>query len=861
MRTNISRALWNERFPLLGVKDDVILNKRGELTVGWELSLPPVYSLREQDYAALNEALLSAVRVLPAWCVVHRQDIYLYDSYKAAPSNSFLGESYQRHFAGRRYLVHKARIFLTFSSRSVVEGPSRSSGLISGFRGGFKGVTRQQVEDCLNRAQEFIGTVCASGFVSSRRLTYADYVGSSEIFGVIEEAYLLGMESNSVSDLQMTGETVSHGDSVIFSFHVGEARRMPVEISDTQKIESLSSGGQDIYLSFGAKCGILMGVEHIVNHVLVTVPQVSVERQLESERKRKMSGSSSAENEVGAEESREFIRSMHAESNIIVYSCLNVVAWCHKDDYFQKRSAVSSALQSMGFMVSSNLIDTPVLWYAGIPGAAPELGKECLMRIPADASLSMYAWETYTGDEEGGNFYISDRVRHTPFKITMFRAAMAAGRVTDYNAMVVGPTGSGKSFVTNELLRNVYDDDGDVTVIDVGDSYEGQTQVVNEQSGGKDGFYYCWDDEHRLSFNPFVDIASWVNPAGILDSGHLDVVYFTCLLQTIWSPTGGWTSQSDSILSEIIRQFVLHVRTKNIVIFDDFVKYVRTDVARRIKFTGSDPDETKGFYIEGAAVSLSAFDVDSFLFALAPYGAQGSYGFFLNEKDPRDLFSNRWVVFEVAKVADDKSYAGRLFFSLLVLSIMNAFQRKMREDRNRFKVLVIEEAWMALANKTMAPFLRENWKVGRKYSVSNIVVTQQVSDLVGTEVEGLNIIKDTIVSNTGTVILLDQKKALSSFGELSRLLNLTESQQAMVLSVGKALDPRFKYREVFISRGGYSSVYATEVSVEEALAFESEKKKKLPLLQKAVQLHSIRKAIEFFAQMMREEKRRSRASK
>ena len=85
MRTNISRALWNERFPLLGVKDDVILNKRGELTVGWELSLPPVYSLREQDYATLNEALLSAVRVLPAWCVVHRQDIYLYDSYKAAP--------------------------------------------------------------------------------------------------------------------------------------------------------------------------------------------------------------------------------------------------------------------------------------------------------------------------------------------------------------------------------------------------------------------------------------------------------------------------------------------------------------------------------------------------------------------------------------------------------------------------------------------------------------------------------------------------------------------------------------------------------------------------------------------------------
>ena len=856
MRTNISRALWNERFPLLGVKDDVILNKRGELTVGWELTLPPVYSLREQDYASLNEALLSAVRVLPAWCVVHRQDIYLYDSYKAAPAASFLGESYQRHFTGRRYLVHKARIFLTFSSRTTVEGPSRSSGLAAGFGRMPKVVSRQQVEECLNRAQEFIGTVCASGVLAARRLTYEDYVGTDKTFGVIEESYLLGMDPNCVSDLQMSGETVSHGDSVIFSFHVGEARRMPVEISDTQKIESLSSGGQDIYLSYGAKCGILMGVEHVVNHVLVTVPQVSVERQLESERKRKMSGSSSAENEVGAEESREFIRSMHSDSNMIVYSCLNVVAWCHKDEYFQKRSSVSSALQSMGFVVSSNLIDTPVLWYAGIPGAAAELGKECLMRVPADASISMYSWETYTGDEPEGNFYICDRVRHIPFKISMFWAAMAAGKVTNYNGIVVGPSGTGKSFFMNELLRSCYDSNCDITVIDVGDSYEGQTQVVNEQSGGKDGFYYSWDDDHRLSFNPFMDIANWLTPAGVLDSGHLDVVYFKCVLQTMWIPAGGWSSQLQSILSEVIRQFAIMVRKKPLVIFDDFVKYVRNDVARRIKFQGDDPEEKKGFYIEGAPVGLSAFDVDSFLFALAPYGAQGSYGFFLNDKDPRDLFSNRWVVFEVDKVSRDTSDAGKLFFSLLVLSIMNAFQRKMREDENRFKVLVIEEAWMAIANKTMAPFLKENWKVGRKYSVANIVVTQQVSDLVSSEGDGLNIIKDTIMSNTGTVMLLDQRQAESSFGELSRLLNLSESQQAMVLSVGKALDPRFKYREVFISRGGYSSVYATEVSVEEALAFESEKKKKAPLLQKALQLGSIRKAIEFFAQAIREEKRR-----
>ncbi len=859
---NISKSLWTERFPLLGVKDDVILNKRGELTVGWELTLPPVYSLRERDYSALNECIMSAVRVLPAWCVVHRQDLYLYDSYKPCEANSFLGKSYQRHFAGRRYLTHKARIFLTFSSRSTVESGSRSSGLASGFGMNFKKVTLESVEESISRAQEFISTICASGVISARRFSSEDYLGTDTKFGVIDESYFLGMEPGLLSDISLSGENVSFGDKVVFSFHVGETKKMPVEVSDTQKIESMSSGGKDIFLSYGAKIGILMGVEHIVNHVLVTVPQVIIERQLESERKRKLSGSSSAENEVGAEESRAFIRSMHADNNMVVYSCMNVLAWCRKEDYLQKRSVVSGCLQNMGFQVSYNLIDTPILWYASIPGAACELGRETLMRIPADASLSMYAWETYSGEESGGNFFICDRVRHVPFKISMFRAAMANNLVTNYNAMVVGPTGTGKSFFMNELVRSCYDDNSDISIIDNGDSYEGLTQIIHEESGGKDGIYHSWDDSHKLSFNPFVDIAHWLMEGGALDSSHLDVIYFVCLLQTIWSPKGGWDSSSSSILMEIIRRFVNSVKgMDHLVIFDDFVSYLRNDVSGKINYRGKDLDGTKAFYIEGQAVDHYSFDISSFLMALAPYSLHGSYGFFLNEREPTDLFNNRFIVFEIKAVANDKSDSGKLFFSLLVLSIMNSFQRKMRADTSRFKILVIEEAWMALANKTMSPFLNENWKVGRKYSVSNIVVTQQVSDLVGIKIDGSDVIKDTIISNTGTVMLLDQRQAQKNFEDLSSLLNLSESQQAMVRSIGTALDPRFRYREVFIARGSFSSVYATEVSVEEALAFESEKRKKGPLLSKALQLGSFIDATKLFADAIRAEEKRKMVRK
>ena len=847
--------------PIMACFGELLVNKRGELTMGWELLLPPVYSLKEEDFADLSASVLAAIRVLPPWFVIHRQDLYLYERYVPKQKESFLGASYERHFAGRRYLDHKPRLFLTESSRAVINADNGAAGVMAGFgRLPFKKITAARIDEFRQKAEEFISTVCRVSKVSYRVLTREDYIGPEDGFGVLEESYLLGMRDGVRSDLKLTGENISYAGTKIFSFHVGETKDLPTELSDVQKIESLSSEDSSVYLSFGAKTGLLLGCEHIVNHYLVTVPQVLAEQELESQRKRKHSGADRADNEVGAEESREFIRSMHSSSSMVVLCSMNIVGWCSEGDYIHSLSRVGTALSSMGIKVSHNLIDTPVLWYAGIPGAGSELGLECFMKMEAASACCMYAWETYTKGEKGSNYTIVDRLRNIPVGMTVNAAAYEAGKIQDYNAMVIGPTGSGKSFFMNEYLRNCFDDGADITVIDIGNSYEGQTQVVNEESGGKDGFYYAWDDQHRFSFNPFVDVRSWVSDEGVLQAAHQDVIFFTCFLQTLWKPKGGWGSDESAVLSKIIRDFSVWSRQrKEVLLFDDFVKYVDGEVADRISYQGPDEERKKGFYIGNskAPVTLSNFDVYSFSRALEPYSQLGTYGFLLNDPDPADLFSSRWVVFEVDQLSRDDSLTGRMFYSICILCIMNAFQRKMRQDTSRFKILVIEEAWKAISNETMAPMLRENWKVGRKFSVSNIVVTQQVSDLVGAEgadaTPEQRVMKDTIVANSGTRVLLDQTIALSSFPSLASLLKLNAVDRALVLSLNKSLDPRFKYREVFISRGGQSVVYANEVSVEEALVFESNYKKKLPLMQKAAELHSMCQAAKLFADKIRED--------
>ena len=80
-------------FPILCVQDGVIVSKRGELTVGWEVSLPTIWSMTEDAHDDMLEALGSAVRMLGPKMIVHRQDIYTKDKYQAKGSSSFLGSA------------------------------------------------------------------------------------------------------------------------------------------------------------------------------------------------------------------------------------------------------------------------------------------------------------------------------------------------------------------------------------------------------------------------------------------------------------------------------------------------------------------------------------------------------------------------------------------------------------------------------------------------------------------------------------------------------------------------------------------------------------------------------------------------
>lgn len=209
-----------------------------------------------------------------------------------------------------------------------------------------------------------------------------------------------------------------------------------------------------------------------------------------------------------------------------------------------------------------------------------------------------------------------------------------------------------------------------------------------------------------------------------------------------------------------------------------------------------------------------------------------------------DLLSKRFIVFELDNIKDHP-----ILFPIVTIIIMEVFINKMRRLKGVRKLILIEEAWKAIAKEGMAEYIKYLFKTVRKYFGEAIVVTQEVDDIISSP-----IVKESIINNSDCKILLDQRKYMNKFDAIQSLLGLTEKEKAQVLSINMANNTSRLYKEVWIGLGGtQSAVYATEVSFEEYLTYTTEETEKMEVLNLAKKLDgNIELAIKQLAEQKRE---------
>jgi conjugation system TraG family ATPase len=194
-----------------------------------------------------------------------------------------------------------------------------------------------------------------------------------------------------------------------------------------------------------------------------------------------------------------------------------------------------------------------------------------------------------------------------------------------------------------------------------------------------------------------------------------------------------------------------------------------------------------------------------------------NYDYLLNSDKQTGSAKQAFIVFELDNIKDHK-----ILFPIVTIIIMETFIGKMRKLKGIRKMILIEEAWKAIAKEGMAEYIKYLFKTVRKFFGEAIVVTQEVDDIIASP-----IVKERIINNSDCKILLDQRKYMNKFDSIQAMLGLTEKEKSQVLSINMANHPSRRYKEVWIGLGGVqSAVYATEVSLEEYYTYTTEETEK-----------------------------------
>ena len=536
----------------------------------------------------------------------------------------------------------------------------------------------------------------------------------------------------------------------------------------------------------------------------------------------------SRSNAINKEWIDRYLNEAHSYSLTSVRCHCNIMAWSDDAEEVRRiKNDVGGQLATMGCMPRHNTIDCPTLFWAAMPGNEADFPAEESFYTFIEPAVCFFTAETnYRSSLSPFGIKMVDRLTGKPVHLDISDEPMKRGITTNRNKFILGPSGSGKSFFTNHLVRQYYEQGTHVLLIDTGNSYEGLCNLIHNRTHGEDGIYYTYTEEKPISFNPFF------TDDGVFDVEKKDSI--KTLLLTLWKSEDDRISKTESgELGSALSMFLDKMRQNKEIVpcFNSFYEFMRDDYRAEM---ANRP----------IPIYKQDFDIENFLTTLRQYYHGGRFDFLLNSKENIDLLNKRFVVFEIDAVKDNKE-----LFPIVTIIIMEAFINKMRRLKGVRKMLICEEAWKALSTANMAEYMRYMFKTVRKYFGEAVVVTQEVDDIISSP-----IVKETIINNSDCKILLDQRKYMNRFDQIQELLGLTDKEKAQILSINMANNPNRLYKEVWIGLGGtQSAVYATEVSPEEYLCYTTEETEKIQVLNRAAQLGgNIEAAIKQLANERRE---------
>lgn len=796
--------------PISTVEHNCIISKNGDITAVFRADYPECLTRSNEEYEALNQARIKAIQSLPDDALFVQQDYFVSHKVKnSQEGNSFLSNASNRFFAGRSYQAHTSLL-------SIVKLPANRQEANSGFNNLLRGtfVPQQTINKAvLSEWESAIGQfkrLMREAGIELHRLTDNDLISEEHKAGIIEQYVFQTSQSKPIiKDISFDGD-VKVGSAVCQFFTLADIDSFPQYCSSRITHEAYTTDKTIFPVGYAAPVGLLLPINHITTTYIFLGNANESRRRNERKAKRTLSlARYSRENAISNEGINQYLHELTADSRRPCFLNVTVMTMAETSEEAKTHvELIRAAFSQLDATPKQETVCAPQLFYAGIPGNYADLPRDHVIETFVDQASCFVNSDTPYKSSSQYTLRLSERLFGFPVNVDLFDSPMEKGIITNRNMIVVGGSGGGKSVFTNHLCRSLYDNGAHAVVVDIGGSYKGLCTLVR-------GYYFTYTEANPIEFNPF-----YIAAGEALDTEKKESL--KALLVSLWKKENESFNRAEYVaLSNALQGYYDWLKQNGSVFpsFNTFYDYLSTVYITVLK-------EHK--------VKDKDFDIDNFLYVLRPYYAGGEFDYLLNANQNLDLLQQRFIVFELDNIKDHP-----ILFPVVTLIIMELFISKMRKLKGIRKVLVIEEAWKAIAKAGMAEFIKYVYKTVRKFNGIAIVVTQELEDVISSPV-----IKEAIINNADIKVLMDMRKFMNKFDGLQAALGLSEKGKTILLSVNRNNEAGKKYREVFIDLGGQiMKVYRNELSPEEYYTYTTEEQEKLKVLEYAEHYGSMEKGI------------------
>ena len=750
----------------------VLYTKTGEYSAILKIENPvQKYSANIDSYYEFTQLLTSLAQTLGEGYAIHKQDVFVRKQFKdeTADNHEFLSNSYFKYFKGRPYTDSETYLIITQENKK--------SRLFS--------FDNKKWRDFMVKVRKVKDQLKDNGVDSV-------YLNGEKVRIYVDRFFSMNFKDKTVSltNFKVDDETISMGDKrcKIYSIVDVDSINLPTIIRPYTNIEVNNTSMPVDLLSM---IDSIPTAEVVIYNQMLFMPNQKRELSLLEKKKNRHASMPNPNNQIVVEDIKKVQDVIARENKQLVYCHFNLMVSIPIDEDMQKcTNHLENAFGRMGIHISKRAYNQLELFVNSFPGncygMSPDYDR--FLTLSDAAACLMYKEHIQHSEDTPLKIFYTDR-QGVPVAIDI-SGKEGKNKITDNsNFFCLGPSGSGKSFHMNSVVRQMWEQGTDIVMVDTGNSYEGLCEYVN-------GKYISYTEEHPITMNPFAIKREELNIEKI--------GFLKNLIMLIWKGTNGKiTKTEDHLIEDVITEYYdEHFRTGRIkeLSFNSFYEFS----VKRI------PEIVRDNKLDG-------IDLATYNYLLKDFYKGGNHDTTLNENLDTSLFDETFIVFEIDSIKDDP-----LLFPLVTLIIMDVFIQKMRIKKNR-KVLVIEEAWKAIASPMMAEYIKYLYKTARKFWASVGVVTQEIQDIVGSP-----IVKEAIINNSDVVMLLDQSKFRERFDEIKAILGLTDVDCKKIFTINRLenKDGRSFFREVFIRRGTVSAVYGVEEPHECYMTYTTERAEK-----------------------------------